>query len=475
MNDCSLRAGSCSKMEAQHHVDWRTLFGRSGFRYVFVAMFVSLFGSGLNYAGVTWYILEQTHSTVKVSLMIVLVTLPGLIVPPFGGVLIDRMDRRRLALILDLARGFVVLATAALLRWGVGALWQIYTMMVLLGVGFAIYWSTMNALVQEIVLHEAMPGLPAPGTPGENPPKSRLATANTGVLIAVQGGMMLAGAVVGWLYERIHISGILAMDGATYLTSALCLILLMQRGYAAHAARPHPKPASSEAVPAGNGNGDEDDAILPNIVDPGLVARFTADLREGWGYLAKQPRVLALGFTYSCMMAGVISGHVVLVVLAQDVLRAGASGYGYLEFGWAMGAILGGFSTAWVTGKFRGPVVLITALACLAIGHTAFPYVKWLWLAVTMNAVFGACRAYGGVLTQTGIMAVVPHRLMGRTQSAFSVLSTLLQISMSLGLGYVAQNVSIFAGFALLGAMYAAAAITAFRARLMTGPAATSP
>jgi MFS family permease len=107
-------------MDTQHHVDWRALFGRSGFRYIFVAMFISLFGSGMNYAGVTWYILEQTGNPLKVSLMVALVTLPGLIVPPFGGVLIDRMDRRRLAVILDLARGLVVLATAALLHAGVG-------------------------------------------------------------------------------------------------------------------------------------------------------------------------------------------------------------------------------------------------------------------------------------------------------------------------------------------------------------------
>ena len=217
-----------------------------------------------------------------------------------------------------------------------------------------------------------------------------------------------------------------------------------------------------------------DDDILPDIVEPGLVARFTADLREGLRYLATQPRVLALGFTYACMMAGVISGHVVLVVLAQDVLRAGAVGYGYLEFGWAVGAIFGGFTTAWVTKKFHGAVVLISALVALAAGHAAFPYVRWLWLAVVMNAVFGACRAYGGVLTQTGIMTVVPHRLMGRTQSAFAVLSTLMQIVMSLSLGWVAQHVSVRAGFALLGAMYAAAALAAFRARHISAAAAAA-
>lgn len=456
-------------MDAPHHVDWKVLFGRSGFRYIFVAMFISLFGSGLNYAGVTLYILEQTHSTLKVSLMIVLVTLPGLVVPPFGGVLIDRMDRRRLAIILDLSRGFVVLATAALLHWGVGQLWHVYAMMLLLGVGFAIYWSTMNALVQEVVLHETLPGHPA-----DEPPKPRLATANTGVLIAVQGGMMLAGAVVGLIYERFHITGILALDGATYLASALSISLMIRRGYAAHAARPHPLPAA--AASRSNGANDlANDAILPNILEPGMVARFTADLREGFRYLAKQPRVLALGFTYACMMAGVISGHVVLVVLAMDVLNAGARGYGFLEFGWAVGAIIGGFTTGWMTQKFAGPVILISALAALAAGHASFPYVKWLWLAVAMNALFGACRAYAGVLTQTGIMSIVPHRLMGRTQSAFSMLSTLLQASMSFALGYVAQRFSIYAGFALLGAMYATATLAAFRARSITAAASSKP
>jgi hypothetical protein len=73
---------------------WRSLFRVPGFPFFFVAMLVSLFGTGMNFAGVTWYVLGATHSTVKVSLIVILVTLPGLVVPPFGGVLIDRVDRR---------------------------------------------------------------------------------------------------------------------------------------------------------------------------------------------------------------------------------------------------------------------------------------------------------------------------------------------------------------------------------------------
>jgi MFS family permease len=390
--------------------------------------------------------------------MVILVTLPGLVVPPFGGVLIDRVDRRRLGVVLDLARGLVVLSTAAMLHWGVARLWHVYFMVLLLGVGFAVYWSTMNALVQEVILRDA-----APGSDGE-PPRARLATANTGVLIAVQGGMMSAGAVVGFLYNRYHLSGILAIDGATYLTSALCLLLLIRRGFVRDA--PREVPPTIEAPP-GPPTEPMTEPVLPDIVEPGLVARFTADLREGLRYLRGQPRVLALGFTYACMMAGVISGHVVLVVLAQDVLRAGATGYGWLEFGWALGAIVGGFSTAWMTRQLAGPVLLVGSLATLAIGHAAFPYVTLLAASVAMNALFGACRAFGGVLTQTAIMSAVPHRLMGRTQSAFAVMSTLMQVIMSFSLGWIAQHVSLYAGFALLGAMYGAAALAAARSRTL--------
>ena len=93
-------------------VDWKLIWAQPGFRYFFLAMFVSLFGSGMNFVGVSWYIMAATHSTVKVSLQVIVVTLPGLFIPFLGGVLIDRFDRRYLGVCLDIARGFFVLATA---------------------------------------------------------------------------------------------------------------------------------------------------------------------------------------------------------------------------------------------------------------------------------------------------------------------------------------------------------------------------
>lgn len=445
-------------METTWHsgVQWRALFARPGFRFLFAAMFISLFGTGMNYAGVTWYILEQTNSTVSVSLMIVLVTLPGLVVPPFGGVLIDRVDRRYLGLVLDLLRGLLVLGTAGLLFWGLAELWHVYAMITLLGVGAAIYWSTMNALLQEVVLEENDEGVER---------GRHLAGANAAVLIAVQGGMMSAGALVGFLYESAGMAGILGIDAVSYFASALCLIL-MRKGYR----RPHAvEPPPTIEAPPGPATAPNEVPVLPPVVEPGMATAFAADLREGLAYLRHQPRVFALGVTWACMMAGVISANVLVVVLARDVLQAGPRGYGYIEAGWAIGAVAGGLLTGPLVKRFPAMGVLLLALATLAVGHTLFPYVKVLLAAVAMNALFGACRALGGVLTQTSIMATVPRRLMGRTQSAFGVMSTLMQVAMSFSLGWLAQHVSLLVAFGLLGLMYGGAAVAAWRARTL-GP-----
>ena len=433
---------------------WKALFRLPGFPFFFVAMLVSLFGTGMNFAGVTWYVLGATHSTVKVSLIVILVTLPGLVVPPFGGVLIDRVDRRYLGIIIDAARAVVVLGTALLAYAGRLALWELYSMVLLLGVGFAIYWSTTNALIQELV------------------PQEQLVTANATVLIAVQGGMAAAGALVGFIYEHAGLAGILGIDGTTYVISAICLLMLRQ-GYCAPREIQNIRLVSSSPTIEAPPEMSEPTLMRTDEAGPGDLGVF-ADIVEGLAYLRRQPRVLALGFTYACMMAGVISANVLVVALAKDLLSAGARGYGWIEAGWAGGAIVGGLA-AGVAARKKPYAVLVVALATLAVGHTLFPYARVLSAAVAMNALFGVCRALGGVLTQTSIMAAVPRHLMGRTQSAFSVIGTVLQVSMSFTLGWFAEHVTLSIAFLLLGGIYGGGVVAALRVRALSLDSGKTP
>ncbi|MGH9593493.1 MAG: MFS transporter, partial [Bryobacteraceae bacterium] len=399
---------------------------------------------------VTWYVLSETHSTLSVSWLVILVTLPGLFVPWLGGVLIDRVDRRWLGITLDAARAVVVLGVAEIAHLGLIRIWHVYAMTVLLGIGFAVYWSTANSLVQEII------------------PREWLVNANSAVMVAVQGGMTTAGALVGFIYARAGLAGVLGIDGTTYVVSAVCLLLL-RRGY-------HPPQRHHDAIESAGGRASgeiplelSEPGVLP-FLEGSLAAGVVRDMKEGLRYLRENHRVFALGFTLACMMAGVLSSTVVIVALAQDILHAGARGYGYIEAGWALGAFAGGFSAQAISrGK---PVrVMIAALSILAVGQALFPYARWLILAAAMNVVFGACRALAGVLTQSSLMAIVPQRLMGRTQSAFAIMATFLQVTMSFALGWLAENAGLPVAFLVLALIYGLAVLAAVRVRFLT-PAA---
>src|SRR6266436_949794 len=302
-------------------VDWKLIWAQRGFRYFFLAMFVSLFGSGMNFAGVSWYILTATHSTVKVSGQVIVMTLPGLFVPFLGGVLIDRIDRRYLGVLLDLVRGCFVLATAYIAWHGQLQLWHLYAMTLITGTGSAMYWATVNALVQEVI------------------PSSQFTGANAAVLVGVQSGMLIAGAFVGFLYNTAGIEGILFIDGLTYFVSAFCLYKVRSGYVSPRESQKYPREyneateATAEALETG---------ANPEVAEAGLSLAVYADMKEGFAYLKQQPLVLALGITHSIMMAGVVSANVVLVALANDILHAGARGLGFLEAGWATRAICGG-------------------------------------------------------------------------------------------------------------------------------------
>jgi MFS family permease len=430
-------------------VNWKLIWAQRGFRYFFVAMFVSLFGSGMNFVAVSWFILAATHSTLKVSLQVIVVTLPGLLVPFLGGVLIDRLDRRYLGVALDFARGVAVLATAYIAWRGHIQLWHLYLMTLITGTGSAMYWATVNSLVQEVI------------------PASEFTGANAAVLIGVQSGMLLAGSFVGFIYDRAGIAAILAIDGLTYFVSAYCLYQLRRgyvspRQYLRHRREfsEHTE-ATAEALESGEN---------PEVAEAGLSLAMYSDLKDGFVYLKRQPIVRALGITHSTMMAGVVSANVVLVALANDVLHAGARGLGFLEAGWATGAISGGLVASQLPGDWRMSLY-VAACAVLALGHMTTPFVALLAAAVLLQYIFGFCRALGGVIAQSSLMAIVPRHFMGRTQSAMAILTTIVQLLMSFGLGFVAEKAGLVAGYALLALLYAIATIFSIRARQLRSAA----
>src|SRR4029077_7593149 len=164
---------------------------------------------------------------------------------------------------------------------------------------------------------------------------------------------------------------------------------------------------------------------------------------------SEQPTVRALGITHSILMAGVVSANVLVVALAADILHRGARGLGYLEAGWGFGAIIGGLLASQLSQRLRMTLYAF-ALAGLALGHLAMLFISILALAIVFQSLFGFCRSLSGVVAQASLMFLLPRHFMGRTQSAMAVATTVLQLLMSFALGWISQQINIYAAFAFL-------------------------
>src|ERR1035441_3687684 len=270
-------------------------------RFVFAANLISMLGSGMNSAAVAWTILQRTHSEMALGTLAVLQTVPAMLMLPFTGVIIDREDRRRLVMMLDAARALVIAVVMTLAFLGRVQTWQLYLMNTLVAAGFWMFWPTITALIQELT------------------PEGEFVQSNTLLLAGVQGGWLIAGALVGFVYEHIGLGGVLLIDVSTYVVSFLCYFAVRKGRHV---------------------------VLRPNELRADILAaetqfeRFWRELREGLHFLRDHRAAVMLGVSWAFFLGAMITGVVVTPSLSDRIFHAGAVGYGWLNAGWGTGAFL---------------------------------------------------------------------------------------------------------------------------------------
>jgi MFS family permease len=394
----------------------RASFDNRPLRFIFAANLVSMVGSGMNSAAVAWYILQATHSEVALGTFAVLQTLPAMLMLPFTGVVIDREDRRRLVMWLDSLRALIILTVAILAFRHRVQVWQLYLMNTLVAAGFWMFWPTITALIQELT------------------PESQFVQSNTFLLAGVQGGFLIAGAIVGFIYDHIGLGGVLILDVSTYVVSFLCYFAVRKGRHV---------------------------VIRPEELRADIVAaetqfqRFWREMREGLHFLREHRAVVLLGASWALFVGAMVTGVVVTPSLSDRVFHAGAKGYGWLNAGWGTGAFVSVLYAPKLIGMLGGRRAIAFSMALLAACVAFAPVSGFFVLAIATYFVMGSARGVGGVAMNTNLMEMVPKHLMGRVQNAFYFCGTFLQLVLAVSVGAVAHKVSLVLAFAILACVYA--------------------
>ncbi|HZR58594.1 MAG TPA: MFS transporter [Terriglobales bacterium] len=399
----------------------RSILQKPGLRYIFIANMVSMLGSGMNSAAVAWYILQATHSKMALGVFAVVQTIPAVLMLPFTGVIIDREDRRRLVMMLDASRAVVILIVSLLAFAGKATVWELYLMNTLVAAGFWMFWPTITALIQEL-------------TPGEE-----FIHANTFLLAGVQGGWLIAGSIVGFVYNKIGLGGVLLIDFSTYVVSFLCYFAVRKGRHVV----PRPQELRTDIAAAETS-----------------VQRFWRELREGIQFLRGKPAVVLLGITWALFLGAMMTGVVVIAPLSDQIFHAGAKGYGWLNAGWGFGALLSALYAPLAIAGWGARRAVAISMGVMTICMILSPLAPVLALAVATFGIMGSARGLSSVAINSSIMEQVPQHFMGRVQNTFYFAGTLLQIALAFLVGAVAQ-LNLVAGFSVIGLVYAIAFATA--------------
>ncbi|MGM0421056.1 MAG: MFS transporter, partial [Bacillota bacterium] len=129
----------------------RSIWKNKNFFLLFAGGLVSRIGNGIHHIALVWFILELTGSGTATGTILLLSTLPGVLVSPFGGLIADRFDRKALIVGNDFLRGLIVLGLGLMIYNGNTSFWLLGSATVLMSISGAFFNPAIGAVLPNIV------------------------------------------------------------------------------------------------------------------------------------------------------------------------------------------------------------------------------------------------------------------------------------------------------------------------------------
>lgn len=339
------------------------------FRLYFGGQAVSMVGTWMQAVAQAWLVLQLTGSGTALGFVVALQTLPVLLFGPYGGVVADRLDKRRLMIGLQAMMGALALVLGLLTVTHTVTLWQVYLLAFLLGMNNCFENPARQAFVLEMV----------------GPADLRNAVSLNSVLVnaARAVGPAVAGIVIA--------AGGL---GICFLLNALSFVAVVVSLVRLDVAALCPSPP---------------------------VRRSPGQLREGLGYVGRTPELLIPLLMMALVGALAYEFQVVLPVLARETFGGGAEVYGFMTAAMGAGAVVGGLYVA-ARGR-TGVRALSTSAVVFGVLIAAAAFAPTLWLELVALAFVGAASvgfmATGNSTLQLGADPSMRGRVMALWSVAF--------------------------------------------------------
>jgi MFS family permease len=379
---------------------------------------ISLIGNWAQRVAVGWLTWELTHSAAWLGAVSMAEFLPVIFLAPVTGVLADRFDRRRIAVIGQILAAMQAFALAALTLSGSITPLLLLLLQVFAGVVQPLIQTARLVLVPTLVPRE-----------------------NVGNAVAVTALMfniarVIGPAFAGLLIATVGVGFAFAVNTTTYIFVISALMMLKLP--------PH------QPVPSGGG------ALLPGI---------WADFAEGARYTFTQPtlRWVILLVTAAASLTWPVSDFLAGVV--DQEFDRGVTALAIFTSANGIGAAIG---SIYLAQRKHGPgsgteAIMIYAVLLNGLFTAAFALTKNFWIAVGMFGLTGLFLLVGGAASQTVVQTTAEDHMRGRVLSIWFTLTRIGPAIGALALGVLSNWLGFTAPICAAGLLTAAAAIFVWR------------
>jgi MFS family permease len=367
---------------------------KRNFSLLWLGQVVSMCGDSFLIIAVPYYVYLLTGSVLQTGITVIVETLPRVLLSSLAGVFVDRWNRRWTMMIADLLRAVVLLLM--LLVHSANLLWLIYVALAAQAIISQFFTPASMALIPSLVEEE------------------QLMSANSLSSLGQSVVRLIGPPIGGVLFTTLGLAGSVLMDSATYLFSALMLLLISL-------------PASASVSKGAEVNAAQKERIAVAIKH--LWEEWTGGLR----LIGRSQTLVGIFLTMGVLMLGQGILQVMFVVFVRNVMHGDAMTFAWVMTAQGVGSILGAILNG-VISKWLRPGYQI-ALAGLTAGATilAVIYYPQLIVVLILTGLMGIF-VVGLVITLYTLLQVgAEDRYRGRVFGALeTVMSLAMLVSMTL-------------------------------------------
>ncbi len=344
------------------------------FRLFWTGQNISLIGTWMQSTGQSWLVLQLTHNAFMLGLVGALQFLPVMFFTLFGGVLADRIPKRRVLLFTQSAALLQAAILWVLVFTRTVQLWEVFVLATMLGTINAMDMPTRQAFVSEMVGREDLP--------------NAIALNSSMFNMARVVGPGISGLLIAWL----NMAPLFLLNALSFIPVLIGLALIDIKQLHSIARSPANKPTGHQNI--------------------------WQSLGEGFTYIRQTPAIFMVIAIVAWVSLFGINFNVVLPLFATEVLNSGPTGFGFISSAFGAGALISALWLAWTSKKASvSHIIFWSLLFCVVEGLFAISH--WYWLSIILIMSVGFSQIAFSATANATLQTVTPDHLRGKIMSVY--------------------------------------------------------